>query len=102
MTNSPATQAHAPTTSTAHTESLGRCHPAESVATPAADANAAPATAPTPRVAVGNTSTSAATTDAASVVCPLGRLLPAAARSTSTPRWGRLITNLSTCVVRLA
>ncbi|HEY1485277.1 MAG TPA: phosphoribosylamine--glycine ligase N-terminal domain-containing protein [Micromonosporaceae bacterium] len=48
--------------------SLGRCHPAESVATPTTAAYSAPITAPAPRVAGGRTSTNATTTEAAMVV----------------------------------
>src|SRR5690606_14773033 len=99
---SPATAAHAPTTSSAATASLGRCHPAESVATPVSAASPVPASAATPRRLPGNTRTSAAATEAVTVVCPLGRLLPTAARARSTPNSGRWASALSTCVVTLA
>src|SRR5690606_38525363 len=43
-----------------------------------------------------------AATEAVTVVCPLGRLLPTAARARSTPNSGRWASALSTCVVTLA
>ena len=55
-----------------------------------------------PRSRAGSTNRSATTTAAAIVVCPLGRLLPAAARSMSTPNSGRTRSSLSTCVVTFA
>jgi hypothetical protein len=58
--------------------------------------------APSARVFGGSTRTSATATVAATVVWPLGRLLPAAARSMSTPRFGRTMISFSTWVVAFA
>ena len=88
--------------SSAATASLGRCQPADSVAIPTTAATSAPSMPPAPRIPAGSTSSSATVTDAAVVVCPLGRLLPAAARGRSMPSCGRSMTSLSSCVVRFA
>ena len=58
--------------------------------------------APTARTLRGSTSISATATEAATVVCPLGRLLPTAARSGSRPKSGRLSPCLSSWVVTFA
>ena len=67
---------HARTTSTPATTSDGRCHCPMSVETPVAVVYPAPSTAAQGRTRGGTTRSSAAETDAAAVVWPLGSVLP--------------------------
>src|SRR6478735_5642724 len=75
----------ASTTSRPATTSDGRCHWPTSVLTPVAPAYAPPSTAAHGRARGGTTSSTAAATEAAAVVCPLGSVL----NSGPSPRSGR-------------
>ena len=97
----PATSAaHAVTTANPPMASLGRCHPAVSVATPMAAAYNAPNTATTSRVRVDATSTAARASDMATVAWPLGKKFLSA--SSPVNREGPGSPHFMTCVVTFA
>lgn len=80
--------------------SLGRCHPAVTVAAPTATAYPVPATAVTPRQRGGTTSTTPSANDAATAVCPLGKL--AVARRAGPVSAGRVRIRFSSSAVPVA